>query len=143
MHRALTGLVVAGVALAGAGCTSLTPAQRAQFEAMKADGVAVQERSPTVGAVLGILPGGGSFYTRQWGLGVVDLLVWPYSVLWDPFAGYAGAQVINYEASRVNARRLKADQLEELDRQLEGYQITQDDYIRRRRGIEARFATYD
>jgi len=131
------------LALAGSGCVSLTPAQRAQFAAMKADGVAVQERSPVVGAVLGILPGGGSFYTQQWGLGVVDFLAWPYSVLWDPFAGYAGAEAINYEASRVHARRLKAAQLAELDQLLDELQIPQDDYIRRRRALEAQFACYE
>jgi hypothetical protein len=143
MRKLLSGLAVVALALAGAGCASLTPAQRAQFDAMKTDGVAVQEKSPVLGAALGILPGCGSFYTHQWGLGVVDLLVWPYSVLWDPFAGYAGAQAINFEASRVNARRIKAAQLAELDRLMEDHQITQDDYIRRRRTIEAQFAVYE
>jgi hypothetical protein len=136
-------VTVLGVVLAGAGCTSLTPAQRAQFAAMKADGVAVEARSPALSAALGILPGCGSFYTHQWGLGVVDLLVWPYSMLWDPFAGYAGAQVMNYEASRVNVHRLKAAQLAELDQLLDNMQIPQDEYIRRRRAIEAQFACYE
>jgi hypothetical protein len=140
--RKLLVMGVAAITL-GSGCATLTPAQKAQFDAMKADGMAVQEKPPAVGAALGVLPGCGSFYTHQWGLGVVDLLLWPYSVLWDPFAGYAGAMVINYEASRIHVRRVKAEQMADLDRQLETHQISQDDYIRRRRAIDAQFACYE
>ena len=43
LHAAL-GLMIAALTLTGAGCASINPAQRAQFDAMKADGVAVQER---------------------------------------------------------------------------------------------------
>jgi hypothetical protein len=32
---------------------------------------------------LGFLPGGGSFYVGSYDLGVLDLLLWPISIVWD------------------------------------------------------------
>ena len=66
----------------------------------KIDQVApVREKSPAAGAGLGLLFGGGSFYTRQYELGVLDALTWPLSILWDPFIGYLGAKRINGQAT--------------------------------------------
>ena len=59
----------------------------------------VKEKSPSLGAALGLVWGGGSFYTRQYELGLLDALTWPISILWDPFIGYMGAKRINDEAT--------------------------------------------
>ncbi len=121
------------------GCASLNSMQRSEYQAMKHAGVAVEEKDPVLGVVLGVLPGGGSFYTRQWGLGVADLLLWPTSILWDPFAGHSGAEVINYDVSRAHVKQAKARELAELENQLEDNKITQAEFNGRRRNIESQF----
>ena len=52
-------------------------------------------KKPGLAAGLGILPGGGSFYTGNIGVGVLDLLLWPFSVLWDPFVAHGKAKERN------------------------------------------------
>src|SRR5450759_1121855 len=70
------------------GCTTLTPAQKNDYDMMEKDGVLIKEKDPTTGMLFGLLPGGGSFYGREPVVGVVDLLLWPVSILWDPVIGH-------------------------------------------------------
>ncbi|MFN7950126.1 MAG: hypothetical protein U0610_00220 [bacterium] len=51
----------------------------------------VRTKSTGTAFALGFLPGGGSFYVGNYGLGVLDLLLWPFSVLWDPAVSAAAA----------------------------------------------------
>jgi len=88
------------------GCASgLNSRQTQEYHALDAQGLLIQEKNPTTAALLGLLPGGGSFYAREPGYGVLNLLTWPLSMLWDPISGYDGAKVINYQASVAHARR--------------------------------------
>lgn len=90
------------VGILGVGCaTGLNSMQKQEYMEYQANGLLVEEKSPGTAAVLGILPGGGSFYTRNYGLGVVNLLLWPISILWDPISGHDGAESINYHATKV------------------------------------------
>ena len=52
-------------------------------------------------ATLSLLPGGGSFYTGSYGLGIVDLLLWPFSVIWEIPTSAAKAHERNQLASGV------------------------------------------
>ena len=99
MKRTVATVVLA-TALLFAGCAPLTYQQRADYDLWKAQGKVIQEKSETAAFFLGLLPGGGSFYTRQYGIGVVDTLLWPLSVLWDPSIGVGGAKKINFEATK-------------------------------------------
>ena len=129
---------LAAALLGGAtGCTGLNSVQEIDYHHRKAAGVAVEDKDPCAAAALGVLPGCGSFYTRQYVLGVVDLLLWPASVIWDPFIAYNQAKVINYEVSRANAKRVKQQQLLDLERMVEEKQITPEEFSRRRRDVEA------
>jgi len=102
-----------------AGCaTGLNAVQKREYAAMEQDGVLVKEKDPATGAILGILPGGGSFYARSPGLGVVNLLLWPLSVLWDPVSGYGGSQAINYDATKYNLKRDEEKAIDELNTRL-------------------------
>lgn len=132
-------LVLLAATTISTGCASLNSVQRAEYQSMKASGMVVEEKKPELGLVLGLLPGGGSFYTRQWGLGVADLLLWPMSIAWDPFAGYSGAEVINYDVSRAHAKQVKQHEMRELEQQLETNSITQVEFNSRRRSIDERF----
>lgn len=95
-------LVVAGlVTLMVTGCASgINKKQKQDYEIYKARGLAQKEKSPLAGAALGLLPGGGSFYGEEYGLGVVNLLFWPLSILWDPISGAHASERINYIATK-------------------------------------------
>jgi hypothetical protein len=53
-----------------------------------------KRKNPATAVVLGLLPGGGSFYTGEIGLGIADLLLWPFSAIWDiPLAGKKSREI--------------------------------------------------
>ncbi|MBI1820814.1 MAG: hypothetical protein HYR79_03795 [Nitrospirae bacterium] len=123
------------------GCATLNSRQKSELEQYKAqDGVYVEEKSPGTATALGILPGGGSFYTRQWGLGVVDLLLWPFSILWDPIAGYEGALVINHDETVLRAKQKMKKELEVVEEKLDKKEISEEEYRRERHKIEQKYS---
>lgn len=52
-----------------------------------------------VAGLLGLLPGGGLFFTEHYGGGIRDLLLWPFSVLWDPYLAVKTAKEQNMQAT--------------------------------------------
>ncbi len=90
------------------GCAhKLNSVQEMEYQQWKMAGVLIEEKDPNTGMVLGLLPGGGSFYAREPALGVINLLLWPFSILWDPISGYDGAKVINYNMTKFYLNRKK------------------------------------
>lgn len=87
------------------GCLRLNTQQSLEHSDFEREGVLVNEKSELAGVLFGILPGGGSFYTGQTALGVIDLLLWPYSILWDPAVGYEGARYQNYHATKWQLKK--------------------------------------
>ena len=96
----------------------------------------VEQKSVGTAAALGILPGGGSFYTENYGVGVANLLFWPISVLWDPVSGYWVAQSINFYATKQKVDSEKRNKLQTIERALEDGKIEKDKYIKQKREIE-------
>ena len=143
LHRDLVEFAVVACLLSS-GCSTLNSMQKAELEAMKTSeaNVYVREKSPGTATALGVLPGFGSFYTRQWGLGVVDLLSWPLSIFWDPIAGYEGAKTINYNASKARARRMLRKDIRDLEDEFYAKTITEEEYRRQKRRAEDRY-TFD
>ena len=133
------GILIVMASTFSTGCASLNSVQRSEYQSMKLAGLAVEEKNPTTAMALGVLPGGGSFYTRQWALGVADLLLWPYSILWDPFAGQSGAEVINYDITKAHLKQTKSREMSELQNQLEENKISQVEFNGRRRTLESQF----
>jgi hypothetical protein len=43
----------------------------------------VQPKDPRRAAAYSIFPGGGAFYTGAYGLGVLNAVFWPWSIVWD------------------------------------------------------------
>ncbi len=101
--------------------------------------VLVEEKSPGTGAAFGILPGGGSFYAREPVLGVVNLLLWPLSVLWDPLSGYQGSMAINYDMTKFKLRKDKESETTELDDRLASGEIDEKKYIAQKRKIDQKY----
>ena len=114
-----------GIAAVCTGCaTGLNSHQKSELKHFEARGQAVMEKDPGMGAALGLLPGGGSFYAREYGYGVINLLFWPLSILWDPVSGYEGSQALNYEATKAHLHRMHQRDLNELDDRLKREEIT-------------------
>ncbi|MDX1803195.1 MAG: hypothetical protein R3292_03885 [Alcanivorax sp.] len=134
-------LVLPSLLVLLSGCaTPITSVQSQELRAYQAKGLEIQEKNPTTAAALGILPGGGSFYTRNYGLGVVNLLLWPLSVLWDPMSGYNGAQAINYYATQQVIDHKQQKEMSRLDDSLMAGSITKLQYVAKKREIESKYS---
>lgn len=125
------------------GCaTPLNSNQKQELRGYQAKGLAVEEKNPGAAAALGILPGFGSFYVREYGAGVVNLLLWPASVLWDPVSGYEGAQSINYYATKHKVEKLEDKEMARLEDKLMLDSIDNRKFIAEKREIEEKYSAY-
>lgn len=94
------------------GCVSgISGRQELELKTYEARGLVVEEKSPGAAAALGILPGGGSFYTREYALGVVNLLFWPLSICCDPVSGHRAAEKINYIETKEYVKGLREKEI--------------------------------
>lgn len=103
--------------------------------------MAIQEKSPGAAAGLGLLPGGGSFYGRSYGYGVVNLLLWPISILWDPVSGYNAAESINYQTTRAHVASLKRRDMDALDTRLASKEIDLERYTLEKRKVDDKYSS--
>lgn len=124
------------------GCTTLTPAEKTEYNLMQNERVLIQEKNPATGGWLGLLPGGGAFYAREPGVGILDLLLWPLSVLWDPVVGFEMSKKVNYDLTVATLERKKSKELGELQNQRDLKQISDTDYVAKKREIEQRYDYY-
>lgn len=130
-----------GLVAACSGCaTGLNTQQKAELQHYEAAGLAVTEKNTGTAAALGILPGGGSFYGREYGLGVVNLLFWPLSICWDPVSGSNAAESINYHATKASVNRLHQKDLDTLDERLRGGEIDATKYTLEKRKVDKKYA---
>lgn len=83
----------------------------------------------------------GSFYGRCYGFGVVNLLFWPLSILWDPVSGYDAAESINYQVTKANVNRLKRREMDLLDEKLATDEIDMKRYTLERRKVDDKYST--
>lgn len=113
--------------------------QEREYRAMESADVLVVEKKPEVGAAMGLLPGGGSFYARSPGMGVVNLLFWPLSILWDPVSGYQGSMAINYDMTKHKLKREMQTEISNLDNQLTLGELDTREYVIKKRAIENKF----
>lgn len=121
--------------------TGITSGQRREMAAYQAKGIYVQEKSPTVGAVMGILPGGGSFYAREYGYGVFNAIMWPASIAWDPVSGIQGAERINYYATKEQVNYLQKREKKDLNRMLAIGKIDTKLYLIKQQEIEDKYSS--
>jgi hypothetical protein len=131
-------LVIAAISLL-IGCTTLSADQKTEYTQMERDHVLVKEKNPTTGAWLGLLPGGGGFYGREPVVGVVDLLAWPISILWDPVVGFETSMKVNYNLTVSELQRTKSKELSELENERDLKKIDDATYVTRKREIEQKY----
>ena len=123
------------------GCAGgLNSVQKSELKSFQAKGLSVEEKNPGTGAALGILPGGGSFYTRNYGLGIVNLLFWPLSIFWDPVNGYEGALSINYYVTKATLARKMDKEIKDLEYQMQDKKITVEEFLIEKRKIEKKYS---
>jgi len=135
--RALTAVSL--IALTTGCANGLNTAQESELGHYRAKNLAVEEKTPALAAGLGVLPGGGSFYGRSYGLGVLNLITWPLSMFWDPISGYNAAESINYQATKANVSRLKERDMRDLDAQMDSGEIDLKRYIQKKRRIDEKY----
>ncbi|AGA74537.1 hypothetical protein CXG50_17815 [Pseudomonas plecoglossicida] len=136
----IRNLTAAALIALTTGCaTGLNSAQESELASYRARNLAVEEKSPGLAAGLGLLPGGGSFYGRAYGFGVVNLLFWPLSILWDPVSGHDAAEMINYQATKAHVATLKKHDMDELDAKLESDSIDLKRYTLDKRRIDEKY----
>ncbi len=138
---ALRNLTAAAFITVTTGCaTGLNSAQESELASYRANNLAVEEKSPGVAAGLGLLPGGGSFYSRAYGYGVVNLLLWPISIVWDPVSGYDAAESINYQATKAHVKSLRAREIDALDTKLAADEIDTKRYTLEKRKVDEKYS---
>jgi hypothetical protein len=122
------------------GCASgLNPAQKSEFAELRAKNLDVEVTRPNLAAGLGLLPGGGSLYSRAYGYSIANMLLWPASILWDPFSGYRAAEALNYQATREHVASLRKRDISQLDTRLNSNEIDSKTYILEKRKIEDKY----
>ncbi len=124
-----------------AGCASpLNSVQKHELKAYEAKGLAVEDKNPALAAGLGLLPGGGSFYTGNYGVGIANLLFWPLSICWDPISGYDGALSANYYVTKTSVSAKMNKELKQLDDELANNSLDQKAYLLKKREIEQKYS---
>ena len=80
-----------------------------------------------------------SFYTGNYGVGVVNLLFWPLSILWDPISGTNGADSLNYAVTKAYIEKLRRSEIRDLDEKLAIGQIDNKNYVLMKIEIERKY----
>ena len=134
--------IVLSVLMVSGCATPLSSGQKQEYRGYQAKGLAVEEKNAGAAAALGILPGFGSFYVREYGAGVVNLLLWPASILWDPVSGYEGAQSINYYSTKQTVDQKRDKEISQLEDQLMLDTIDNKEYVSAKREIDNKYSAY-
>ncbi len=124
-----------------AGCAqSITSGQKAELNAYRTKGMEVTEKDPDVAKALGILPGGGSFYVGDYRSGIINLILWPTSIIWDPISGSNGAIAANYRATRQAVDNSRGAAMHDINTRFEQGELTETEYLTERERIERKYA---
>jgi len=132
-------IAVLGVVLLSGCATRLNSLQEREYAAFENANVLVEEKNPTTGMILGLLPGGGSFYVREPALGVINLLLWPASILWDPISGLNGSKSINYDLTKYSLKKEKSKEIALLDQKLSSGELDTKSYALEKSKINQKF----
>ncbi|MFT6926564.1 MAG: putative membrane protein [Psychromonas sp.] len=132
-------ILVTAVLVLSSCAAGLNTKQKREYAAFENEGVLIKKKDPTLGTFLGILPGFGSFYSQGPGMGITNLILWPFSVLWDPVNGYNGAMSINYNLTKHDIKMKKGKELSVLDDKFALGEINNSTYIFAQRKINRKY----
>lgn len=114
MKKNFTTLLVLSLFIS-TGCSSLNSSQKHELAEWESEDLKVETKSEGLAAGLNILPGVGDFYNGNIGLGVVNLLTWPVSILWAPVGGASGAAEVNYYSTKARVDKLSKKKQETIN----------------------------
>jgi len=136
-------LIILSLLLASlSSCVSgLSHSEDREYAMYKKKSMDLDTKNKYVGVGLGFLPGGGSFYTGNILIGVADLLLWPISILWDPFNGYNGSEKINYENAKEFVNKKKEMEVRDLTVKFESGALSQKDYTIQRQKLDDKYSS--
>lgn len=137
LFKSLT--VILAASLIAACASPLTAPQKVEYQSFEEKGLLIEEKNPSLGAGLGFLPGFGSFYGEEYGYGVVNLLLWPISIVWDPISGYNASIKINYEVTRASVEKMMHGEQSQLDERFALGEIDKVEYIRAKNEIKKKY----
>ncbi len=123
MKKVVSLMIICCILMSG--CISMRPAEYAAYRELEELGVRSGDhkiKDPGLAAALNILPGFGNFYLAigtdypiQWGSGLLNLLLWPYSIIWGVPEAAIEATTINkkealyyYQHNPYGIQKLKA-----------------------------------
>jgi hypothetical protein len=93
-------VLVAAAVVISAACNTLSPIEQQQYENLQEEGAEpVEKKQPAVAGGLNLLIGIGDIYNGEYGAFALDLLLWPYSILWGVPQGVITASNINKKAT--------------------------------------------
>lgn len=121
--------------------TGISGSETREYAMLKKKNYDIETKNKYVGAALGILPGGGSFYTGHALIGIGNLLLWPASVLWDPINGYNGAEKINYDNTKEFVSKKREMEVRDLTVQFEAGKVGHKEYIIKKQKIEDKYSS--
>ena len=123
-------------------CVSgLSQSEEREYAMYKKKSMDLDVKNKYIGAGLGLLPGGGSFYTGHTMIGIGDLLVWPVSILWDPINGYNGSEKINYENAKEFINKKKEMEVRDLTVKFELGALNQKEYTIQKQKIDDKYSS--
>jgi len=142
MKLVTIALTLSATLLVTSCASGLSSIQEREYNEFKQQGVLIEEKNPSTGMALGFLPGGGSFYAREPGIGVVNLLLWPLSILWDTTSGIDGSKSINYDITKHHLKKEKEKEMGALTDKLSMGEIDNKQYTIEKRKVETKYS-YD
>lgn len=105
MRKIVLVIMVVLLIFSATGCITLSRMDQEKLQELRSVGISeteVQKKNPGAAGVLNILPGFGNFYlaigtneSEQWLVGFLNLLTWPFSVVWGIPQGAIDATNIN------------------------------------------------
>jgi len=105
MRKALLGIMVVLLLFSSSGCATLSRTEQEKLNEVRSVGLSeteIKKKNPGAAGALNLLPGFGNFYlaagtneSDQWLFGFLNLLTWPFSIIWGIPQAAADATVIN------------------------------------------------
>ncbi len=108
--------------------TGINPKQRAAYQIYKEKGLLIEDRNPDTAFKMGFLPGGSSFYNKDYDVAVFNLLLWPISITWETCNGSDRAMLINYVTTETSVKKEFKKNLVDLEDQQNLGLITQQEF---------------
>jgi hypothetical protein len=70
--------------------------QLLKLKLYQSKGFYIKEKKPFLGLVFALFPAGGSIYLKHFIFGIISILTYPLSIIWEIIIGYFGSLKVNY-----------------------------------------------